>query len=407
MTALPRQPTHRLLRVLSLLLCTWLLLTPSAAAHPPRIGIATMQPGQLFFEHFGHDAIIVADPISGQSLSYNFGYFDPLEPDFLRRLIRGEMLYYLISLPLERDLDEYRTTGRSITIQWLDLPPEQATALAQTLAIRSRPEHARYRYNHFTANCATMVRDTLNQAMGGTLKTQLTQHTQNNTYRNETIRLASPTPWMSLTFDLSLGPYADKPLTPWEESFIPMRLAQHLTQVHNSAGRPLVQQTQIIPPHHPTSPSPHPLPRPWTWWLLGLGIATLTLLLAPHHPRSLTLLALPFWLICTLGGLLLIYLWGFTTHQAAWANHNLLLLNPLSLLLIVGGIAWLCGRTPGRWFDLLLWSNAAASLTALLTYWLPAYTQHNLPWIGLLLPNHLALAWTLHRRLTTATHHPK
>ncbi|MSS68551.1 DUF4105 domain-containing protein [Xylella fastidiosa] len=368
-----------------------------------------MQPGQLFFEHFGHDAIIVADPISGQSLSYNFGYFDPLEPDFLRRLIRGEMLYYLISLPLERDLDEYRTTGRSITIQWLDLPPEQATALAQTLAIRSRPEHARYRYryNYFTANCATMVRDTLNQAMGGTLKTQLTQHTQNNTYRNETIRLASPTPWMSLTFDLSLGPYADKPLTPWEESFIPMRLAQHLTQVHNSAGRPLVQQTQIIPPHHPTSPSPHPLPRPWTWWLLGLGIATLTLLLAPHHPRSLTLLALPFWLICTLGGLLLIYLWGFTTHQAAWANHNLLLLNPLSLLLIVGGIAWLCGRTPGRWFDLLLWSNAAASLTALLTYWLPAYTQHNLPWIGLLLPNHLALAWTLHRRLTTATHHPK
>nr|WP_262363572.1 DUF4105 domain-containing protein [Xylella fastidiosa] len=384
-----------------------MLLTSSAAAHPPRIGIATMQPGQLFFEHFGHDAIIVADPISGQSLSYNFGYFDPLEPDFLRRLIRGEMLYYLISLPLEKDLDEYRTTGRSITIQWLDLPPEQATALAQTLAIRSRPEHARYRYDYFTANCATMVRDTLNQAMGGTLKTQLTQHTQNNTYRNETIRLASPTPWMSLTFDLSLGPYADKPLTPWEESFIPMHLAQHLTQVHNSAGRPLVQQTQIIPPHHPITPSPHPLPRPWTWWLLGLGIATLTLLLAPHHPRHLTLLALPFWLICTLGGLILIYLWGFTTHQAAWANRNLLLLNPLSLLLIVGGITWLCGRTPGRWFDLLLWSNAAASLAALLTYWLPAYTQHNLSWIGLLLPNHLALTWTLHRRLTTATHHPK
>ncbi|HHW4673330.1 MAG TPA: DUF4105 domain-containing protein, partial [Xylella fastidiosa subsp. pauca] len=70
------------MRVLSLLLCTWLLLTSSAAAHPPRIGIATMQPGQLFFEHFGHDAIIVAAPISGQSLSYNFGYFDPLEPDF-------------------------------------------------------------------------------------------------------------------------------------------------------------------------------------------------------------------------------------------------------------------------------------------------------------------------------------
>lgn len=81
-----------------------------------------MQPGQLFFEHFGHDAIIVADPISGQSLSYNFGYFDPLEPDFLGRVIRGEMLYYLISLPLEEDLDEYRNTGRSITINGWTCP---------------------------------------------------------------------------------------------------------------------------------------------------------------------------------------------------------------------------------------------------------------------------------------------
>ncbi|TNV92545.1 DUF4105 domain-containing protein, partial [Xylella fastidiosa] len=218
-----------------------------------------MQPGQLFFEHFGHDAIIVADPISGQSLSYNFGYFDPLEPDFLRRVIRGEMLYYLISLPLEEDLDEYLNTGRSITIQWLDLPPEQATTLAQTLEIRSQPEYARYHYDLITANCATMLRDSLDQAMGGTLKTQLTQHTHRNTYRSEVIRLASPTPWMWLGLDLVMGPYADQPLSPWEESFIPMRLAQHLTQVHNSAGRPLVQQTQIILPHHPTSPSPHPL----------------------------------------------------------------------------------------------------------------------------------------------------
>jgi hypothetical protein len=37
-------------------------------------------------------------------------------------------------------------------------------------------------------------------------------------------------------------------------------------------------------------------------------------------------LALPLWLLCGIGGALLVYLWGFSEHRAAWANQNLLLL---------------------------------------------------------------------------------
>ena len=49
----------------------------TAAGAAPRIGVLTMQPGSVFFERFGHDAIVVVDPASGQATSYNFGYFDP------------------------------------------------------------------------------------------------------------------------------------------------------------------------------------------------------------------------------------------------------------------------------------------------------------------------------------------
>ncbi|HHW4679036.1 MAG TPA: lipoprotein N-acyltransferase Lnb domain-containing protein [Xylella sp.] len=365
-----------------------------------------MHPGKIFFENFGHDTIVVADPLSGQSLSYNFGYFNPDENRFLSRLIRGQMMYYLVSLPLEEDLNQYQDTGRGITLQWLDLPPEQATALANTLAIRSQPEHARYRYDLIAANCATMLRDSLNQATGSTLKPQLTkQHSHGHTYRSEVIRLASPTPWMWLTLDLIMGPYTDQPLSRWEESFIPMRLAENLTQVYNSAGRPLVQDTQVIVPNHPTPISEEQPRQLWLWWVTGFSIAALILLSGTQHPRLIILLALPFWILCALSGLILIYFWGFSMHQATWANRNLLLLNPLSLPLITSSIAWLCGKTPRRWFDLILWINTASSLTALLAYWLPAYQQHNLPWIGLVLPIHLALAWTLHRHITTSTPH--
>ncbi|MBG3852173.1 DUF4105 domain-containing protein [Xanthomonas sp. WHRI 8391] len=382
-----------------------LLIAPVAAAQAPvettgpapRVGVVTMQPGEVFFERFGHDAIVVVDPVTQQATSYNFGFFDPSEPDFVPRFTRGEMMYYLVALPLEEDLSQYRNVGRGVSIQWLDLPPEQARALAHGLAVRSQPENARYHYDYFVANCATMVRDTLDRAMGGALKSQLAGRSRGNTFRSEAVRLASPAPWMWLGFDLGLGPYADRPLSRWEEAFVPMRLADSLTQVHNSAGRPLVQSTQVLLPHR-IAPEPDEQQRHWWPWLLtGLIVAAGVLALG-RRQRLLAALALPYWLLCAIGGGLLVYLWGFTAHQSAWANRNLLLVNPLCALLLIGGIAVLRGRRPGRWFDVLRWVVAAAALLALLIHWLSFQAQDNLQWVLLLLPIHAALAIALRRR---------
>lgn len=382
-----------------------LLIAPVAVAQAPvettgpapRVGVVTMQPGEVFFERFGHDAIVVVDPVTQQATSYNFGFFDPSEPDFVPRFTRGEMMYYLVALPLEEDLSQYRNVGRGVSIQWLDLPPEQARALADGLAVRSQPENARYHYDYFVANCATMVRDTLDRAMGGALKSQLAGRSRGNTFRSEAVRLASPAPWMWLGFDLGLGPYADRPLSRWEEAFVPMRLADSLTQVHNSAGRPLVQSNQVLLPHR-IAPEPDEQQRHWWPWLLtGLIVAAGVLALG-RRQRLLAALALPYWLLCAIGGGLLVYLWGFTAHQSAWANRNLLLVNPLCALLLIGGIAVLRGRQPGRWFDVLRWVVAAAALLALLIHWLSFQAQDNLQWVLLLLPIHAALAIALRRR---------
>nr|WP_244171047.1 DUF4105 domain-containing protein [Xanthomonas populi] len=382
-----------------------LLLAPSAMAQSaapasapaPRVGVVTMQPGEVFFERFGHDAIVVVDPVTQQATSYNFGFFDPSEPDFVPRFTRGQMMYYLVALPLEEDLSQYRAIGRGVSIQWLDLPPDQARALAEGLAVRSQPENARYHYDYFVANCATMVRDTLDRAMGGALKSQLAGRSRGNTFRSEAVRLASPAPWMWLGFDLGLGPYADRPLSRWEEAFVPMRLADSLTQVHNSAGRPLVQSTQVLLPHR-IAPEPDEQQRHWWPWLLTGMIVAAGVLALGRRPRLLAAIALPYWLLCAVGGGLLVYLWGFTAHQSAWANRNLLLVNPLCVLLLIGGIALLRGRRPGRWFDVLRWVIAVAALLALLIHWLSFQAQDNLQWVLLLLPMHAALAIALRRR---------
>lgn len=378
----------------------WLLLAllfAGLADAAPRIGVMTMQPGEIFWERFGHDAIVVADPDTGEALSYNYGFFDPGEPGFLGRFVRGEMQYMLVALPLWDDLAIYREEGRGVSIQWLDLSDAQADELAAALAVAARPENARYRYDYFTQNCSTKVRDAIDEALGGQLHQQIAGRSRGNTYRSEAVRLASPAPWMWLGFDIGLSRHADRQLSRWEEAFVPMRLADSLGEARLADGRPLVLATEQLLPHR-LPPEPAETPRPWWPWLLaGLGVAAALLLLGRWRPRLLAALGSVFWLGSGLLGVLLLYLWLGTEHRFAWANENLLLFDPLALALLPGGWQLMAGRAPGPWFRRLLRIVTLVAAGALLLKWVLLFSQVNEAWIALLLPAHLAL-WTALRR---------
>lgn len=391
-----------------LLALTFLLLSlfGSAVYAAPslRIGVMTMAPGELFWERFGHNALVVDDPESPEPISYNFGSFDPGEPGFVGRFVQGEMLYSLVELPSRVDLETYRQEGRGVRIQWLDLDPVQARTLAAALAENAKPENARYRYDYFLDNCSTRVRDAIDKALGGGLSRQLSAGSHGNTYRSEATRLTKPATWMWLGFDVGFGPLADKPMSRWEEAFVPRRLADSLREAKRADGRPLVSFEQEVLPHR-IGPEPDESPRPWwPYALSGLALAAAILLGARRRPRAVAAFALPFWLLCALLGAVLLFLWGFTEHWAGWRNANVLLLNPLSLVLAFEAWRILRGREPSRAFGWLLAVVAACATLSLFAYWLPALPQQNLRWIALLLPLHLALwlGWRSRKSLAAA-----
>lgn len=387
-----------------LLLCsfaTWAAPAPApiaATAPAPRIGLATMEPGTIFFERFGHDAIVVEDPARGEAISYNFGFFDPGERGFVWHFVRGYMYYRLVALPFAQDLQYYRQTGRGVYVQWLNLSDAEAARLAAMLAENARPENARYRYDYFTDNCATRVRDAIDAAIGGKLKRQIEGRSHGNTYRGDAVRLASPAWWMWLGFDIGLGPAADQPLSVWQESFVPMRLADALREVNGSNGKPLVLSEQrLLPQRLPPEPAEF-LPPLWPWLLAGLAIGVAAMLAARRAPRVVAAAAMPLWGLCTVLGGLMLFLWLFTAHRFAWGNHNLLLFNPLCLLLLPGGWRIARGRRGGRWFDGVLGAVAIGTVVCLFMLWLPVIPQRNAHWIALWLPIHLGLYFALRRR---------
>jgi hypothetical protein len=368
-----------------------LLVMAGLAQAAPRIGVVTMEPGEVFFERFGHNAIVVVPADGSQALAYNFGYFDLEEPGFFGNFIRGRMQYQLLALPLEQDLARYDQQGRGVGVQWLDLSPDQAGKLADALAENARPENARYTYDYYTSNCSTQVRDALDDALGGLLSQQLTGRSQGNTYRSESVRLAAPAPWMAVGFHLGLAGFADRPLSRWDESFIPMRLRDALREVRLADGRPLVQAEQDWVPHRLGQP-PLDAPR-WRLQALlaGLALAGLALWAGRRRPRALAAVALVFWTVAGLAGVVLAFIWVGSAHVAGHGNENLLLLSPLCLGLLPGGWALLRGRKPSRRFLWLLRTVTAGAAVAGFLKFLPFLPQQNVEWVLLLLPLHWAL----------------
>jgi hypothetical protein len=407
---------HRTRAALGLVLVAWLSITatvrgaeptptPTTATPPPisiaadapapRIGVMTMLPGEAFWERFGHDSLIVADPVAHEAISFNYGFFDMGEPDFIGNFIHGKMRYQLVALPLADDLANYEAVGRGVTIQWLDLDPSQARSLATALAINARPENARYTYDYFLSNCATRVRDRLDDALGGSLQRQLVGRSQGNTYRSESVRLAWPAKWMAFGFHLGMAGAGDAPLSRWQEAFVPMRLRDSLRDVTRADGRPLVtEEIDVLPSRLPAPPDELPrwrVPAAATGLALAIGI----LRLGKRRPRLLAGLALPLWLVGGLLGATMLFLWLGSAHVFAHRNENLLLLSPLSLLMLPGGWRLARGRGLAPSFRALLWTIAGLAAVAGFLKFLPFMRQENVEWVLLLLPIHWALARAL------------
>ncbi len=377
-----------------------------------QISLLTIGPGDIYFERFGHNAIVVRDRGRGSAISYNYGIFDFDQENFFLNFALGRMQYLIAANAYDFDLAMYRAEGRSIVEQELALTPLQRVAVRDFLAWNALPEHAAYRYDYFTDNCSTRVRDVLDRALGGAVRRAIANQSRGFTYRMDALRLMAPQPALMLLIDLGLGPFADQPLSLWQESFVPMVLSDAMLEVSAPANADVLVSgpQQILAQSHVVEPPAQPPDLRIEFSLIGLVTAGLLIVLGRQHRyRSArivlsttgTLLAL----VCGLGGIVMLLLWGFTDHVAAWRNENLLLLDPLCLLLVPVwfGACRMRWRS-SRWAAALAWLIALFALLDLLFKILPWFPQANLHWIALWLPIHVASAivLTLRRRQRVA-----
>jgi hypothetical protein len=323
---------------------------PSPALHY-RVSVLTMGPGDELVTLFGHDALLVERPPM-PSLVYNFGMYTEaaIAP---HHVLGGTLRYFLEPAYLTRTVRLYVAQNRSVVEQSLDLDTETAERLAKALSVNSQPENAAYAYDFARDNCTTRVRDAIDRALGGELRRALSG-TARRTYRDHALRFTAQDWPLYFLFDLALGRSVDRPLSAWDDAYLPDRLMDALRTVRltgPSGSRPLVSREIVLArAERPTTPEMPPVRAPWHAAFGGLLGGTLAVLgrKAGRAARiALGVSSSLLGLVTGLLGLWVLLLLATKVHPATHGNFNVMVCPPLALWLVVPGIAVALGRASG------------------------------------------------------------
>jgi hypothetical protein len=365
------------------------------------ISLLTMGNGENVWELFGHSALWIHDNVTLRDTVFNWGVFDFQQPHFLQRYLRGKRLYSMGGDSMQSILLEYRYWNRTVLAQELDLTTEQKEAILAAIRTNARPENVNYLYDDFRDNCSTRIRDIFDRALGGKLISEAS-HLNGTTYRWHTLRLMQGSFWTMLGVDVALGLPADRAISVWDEMFLPRKLHDYIavTQLDSQTGtRPLVKSERVL---FQSTRGPEPDGSPTLGVKLGIAGGAFAILLfclgvasTKDTPwiRGITATLVGLWaLVAGLLGVVLTLLWSVTNHVIAHGNENLLLFNPLWLVLALLLPMFVWSRKAVRATRLVCAAAVTMSVMALISHLAGISGQANLPIIALALPPALAVA---------------
>ena len=362
----------------------------------------TMGQGDQVWERYGHNAIGIRDRRTNSDVVFNWGLFSFEEPGFIGRFLRGEMMYWMGGQDAASALAQYQMLNRTVDVQELNLSPAQRLALLDFIRFNARDDNKFYRYDYFLDNCSTRVRDALDRVLGGAIKMATDTLQMGTTYRWHAVRLMAEDRLTVVGVDIGLGRPTDRPITAWEEMFIPMKVRDRLREIRvpDDSGRmvPLVTSERVVfqaqrVAERDTPPTLLP-PLAVIGILLGSGLAWLG---RPGRRGAMPAAIVVALLLGAIGGALL-FLRFMTQHVAAYDNTNLYVYNPLWLLVVVTLLFVRSGASARRVPFLLSTFAGALTVFGVVAPFLPGFRQGSFAVIALAAPLGLAVTWIIRER---------
>ena len=192
---------------------------------PPAIDLLTFGVGERIFEKFGHAAICLHyHQPEHPDVCFNYGVTDfTAGASMVWTFLRGTHKFWVEPTTLASMVQFYEWEDRDIWRQRLPIAGDDARALEARLWSDIREENRYYYYDHFLDNCATRVRDLIDQATHGALRAG-SDAPFPKTYRELGRRGLAGMPLLLVLSDLVTGRQLDERPTQWHAMFHPGNL---------------------------------------------------------------------------------------------------------------------------------------------------------------------------------------
>lgn len=314
----------------------WLPDTLSKAA---KVSLLSTGPSMKnLYAAFGHSGVRVQDPVQGLDLLFNFGVFNFDRPDFYLNYMRGYLIYSMGLFDGWGYIIHTEEEGRSLHSQRLALNAQQRLSLYRKLKDTYDSEERYFQYDYLYNNCATKIRDLLEEQLPGLeFGNQYAEEDENtHSFRSLINTGMRNFPWFRLSIDIMFGSELDKVLSARDYMFLPQYVYAGAAQAQLPRGDStvaLVAEEHLLLPDQQASRVPLNGPM-WLFWGILLGVFWISYRDSKRKCHT-------GWVdagllgMCGIAGMVMLFLWVGTNHHSSW-NYNLLWAWPTHLVAALG-----------------------------------------------------------------------
>lgn len=305
-----------------------------AAEEHKEVYLLTCAPGSESYSIYGHSALRIVDSTINFDKVYNWGVFDFDTPNFVLKFARGRLDYMLAVYSYNSFLREYFSEERTVYSQLINMDSTEIARLELLLEENLKEENLYYRYDFLHDNCATRIKDILEDVYDVSLKYPDENQDDLSTFRLRLGEYQGDLPWLDAGVNLLVGSPGDNNCGFNESMFLPDYLMWNLSRARIEKGNTIVM---LLEPATTVFEFPGEerhirlVYQPWfILSLLSLVIIISGLIIRKtkfHNSIDFSIFS-----ILAILSVLLIFLNFFSDHDAMSRNINLVWLNPLVIV---------------------------------------------------------------------------
>ena len=321
---------------------------PISDLEKTHIYLHTVDPGNDLYSKFGHSALRIHDEKTGWDQVYNWGIFDFSDPQFIPNFYRGILIYRLGDYPNSLAEKIYRAEGRRAIEDELSLNEEEKKRLVEKIIWNTQKQNRFYNYQYYDDNCATRIRDYIDEAVGLRLSQQTKHVSSNESFRQRSSTYLGPLSFVWFGLNLITNSRLDRTMSSWQQMFLPEELRRHL-----SLSGFLSPTSRVIAEHR--LPKQSAMIEQMILLLCEFGpilillisIFRLTNYQIKSWLRHSTGMVLIFWGIwSSFASVVMICNWLFSKHLDLHHNANLLFYWPIDLIVTAWGFSFVGKEKP-------------------------------------------------------------